>query len=215
MKTIKTMLMTAAQETFFKLVKSECQRYGVELVLGEGVTVEVNGGQCAGFFQDRPVAKLSIAIGKPANDWIEILAHEYCHLKQWVENCSAWHDQKVHNIECSDLLDLWINHQIEFTDHQLNDYINRIIMVEKDCEERTVALIKELNLPIDVENYARKANAYLFFYHRVKKYRKWSNPNISLYSKPEIIRMMPIDFTQNYQAPCPLLLESLDFVFRD
>ena len=208
-------LLNPEQKSFLDFVEKECLSHGVTLVMSENATVTVNGGECAGFFQELPKPVLSIAIGKPAQQWIEILAHEYSHLRQYVEKSPVWLNQRVHNIECSDLIDLWLNHQIELNPEQLTDYIQRIIQVEKDCEERTVAMIKSLNLPIDPIDYTRKSNAYLFFYHGVKKHRKWSKPDRGPYSRPEVVRMMPSDFNQNYENPCPILLNSLEFSFTE
>lgn len=208
-------ILTSEQEKFINIVKEDCLKNNVEFYLGEGVTVTVNGGECAGFFQDLPRPKLSVATGKPVTEWFEILAHEYSHLQQWKEQSVVWLNHRVFNIECADLIDLWLNKKIELTEPQLTEYIQKIIDVEKDCEERTVNLIKTLNLPIDAENYIRKANAYLFFYHGVKKHRKWSQPGRSLYSRPEVLRMMPTDFNQNYYSPCPVLAQSIEFCFTE
>ena len=43
--------------------------------------------RCSGWF-DEENKELVVAINRP--DWIEILAHEYSHLTQWVEQIKVW-----------------------------------------------------------------------------------------------------------------------------
>lgn len=69
---------------FMASVKRQCKAYGIELILSPSKTVVLTDDfsqDCSGYFCDRDKA-LVVACGKPFNEWIEILIHEFCHMEQ-------------------------------------------------------------------------------------------------------------------------------------
>ena len=185
-------------QPFLNLVKKECKDLKVKLILSPDSHVACGGGVCNGYFVDSPTPTLAVGMGKEEALWLPVLVHEFCHLKQWQENSKAWTDNKIGKLESMDLIDLWLNNKIELTEEQKQDYFMRSILVEKDCEERVVELIKLYNLPIDPIDYTQRANSYLMFYHLVKKYRRWYTPHKEPYNLKHIYESMPKNFSLNY-----------------
>ena len=184
---------------FIKKVKADCRRHGIELNLSKGKNVVVAGLPCSGYF-DAENLVLAVATGKPFSEWVEILIHEYCHLQQFLEDAQIMKDYCVDGTEAGILFDLWINHKIDLNKTQLHDVVMRVLLMEKDCEERAVEMILEEELPIDLFNYIQKANAYLFSHHAVAKHRVWFKKGHSPYKDEEVVSMMPLDFAGNYKT---------------
>ena len=63
--------------------------------------------------------------------------------------------------------------------------------LEHDCERRTLAMIKDYDLPIDGEKYARMAASYVMFYEYVKKHRKWYKIGKEPYRNEKLLKVMP------------------------
>jgi hypothetical protein len=83
--------------------------------------------------------------------------------------------------------------------------------LELDNEKRSVKVIKKFNLKVDLENYVRKANAYVIFYNWLRKTRKWSKPNNSPYKNENVKSAMSTKFNMNYKTLSP----RLEKIFRE
>jgi hypothetical protein len=70
--------------------------------------------------------------------------------------------------------------------------------LELDNEKRSVRIIKKFDLDVDIDNYVKKANAYVYFYNRLLATRKWPTPKNSPYSNQRIIEKMPRYFKADY-----------------
>ena len=178
------------KEQFLNYVKESCEKNGVEFVVTDNSRVHYSNISCNGFFDpDIPVditaehivqktdfkstAKEKRAVlafstgGKTEKEALELLAHEYCHLCQYVEKSPLWITQE--NMET---FDKWLNGE-DFAPEVLKDSWEKIVRLEADCERRVFELAKKLNLNIDPESYARNANSYLYFYSWCLENRQW------------------------------------------
>jgi hypothetical protein len=200
---------------FVQHVRDTCKIHGVKLELLNAKSVDVSGTICSGYFNERD-RKLVVTIDKPQQTWLGVLAHEFCHLKQWASNSIHWsncYDTCLgKDIDCINIIDLWLSHNVELNDEQIEKYINHTISVEKECEINTVELIKQFDLPIDIRQYIKEANAYLLFYQAVRHYRKWcvrpSNENI------KVMEQMKDEFKHHYyEQLSPKLLEDFRWCF--
>ncbi len=137
-----------------------------------------------------------MAINRP--DWIEILAHEYSHLTQWVEQIKVWKQAE------KSLGIVW-----EWLDGKNHRNIKKHISVARDLEldneKRSVNVIKTFQLKVDLENYIRKANAYVMFYNWMLKTRRWSKPNNSPYKNINVKKAMSTKFNMKYTELSPRL----------
>ena len=72
---------------FVAYVRRMCKKHRVELMLAPSKTVMLTdnfSADCSGYFNgdDRV---LVVGCGKPFEEWIEILVHEFSHLQQWLD----------------------------------------------------------------------------------------------------------------------------------
>jgi len=182
--------MTQKELNFIEFVKNQCFEYGVKCRLKNVTYVKLSGNiKCSGYF-DSEVPELVVAMNR--KDWIEILVHEYCHLTQWVEQIPLW------NKSATSLgkIDIWLSGgEVK----SINRHLGVARDLELDNEKRSVALIKEWGLKVDVEHYIQKANAYVQFYNYMGITRRWSKPGNSPYSNENLINEMPDKFNMNYK----------------
>jgi hypothetical protein len=187
---------------FIKHVKTVCKIYGVKCSLRKSTYVKMDGNvRCSGWF-DESAPELVVAINR--TDWIEILAHEYSHLTQWVEQVPIWKDAEV------SLSKVW-----EWLDGKTRKNIAHHISVARDLEldneKRSVKVIKEFKLGVNIDEYIRKANAYVQFYNWMLITRKWSKPNNSPYKNKILKAAMSNKFNMKYTSLTP----RLEKIFRE
>lgn len=151
---------------------------------------------CNGYF-DIATRKLAVACGQPIEQWYPVLVHESCHLDQYIEKSPVWTNALIGGIEAVNILELWINHQIELNDEQLWKIIDAARDLELDCERRTIQKFKKYSMPINVEQYTKQANAYIYLYNIVAMTRSWFKTEP--YYAERIWSQMPSDFNRNYK----------------
>lgn len=192
-------------------VKKYCNKHNIEFKEFPGqlsYTVMTNDS-CAGFFEHNQKIKatLGIAAQLPEDTFYEVLAHEFCHAKQFVEKSPYWTQSRLTErevldyssklnkdltgMEAADLFQFWIDKEIELCPIVVEDLVRRLTDVEFDCEKRVVKLAKKLGLKIEKEDYAQKANAYLISYFFAKKTRQYTTPGFATYRNTKILAQMP------------------------
>jgi predicted aminopeptidase len=194
---------------FLNLLKLECESFGVTYLFPETENVTypgTSGIQVSGYFDDKIEPTLACAIGKPEADWYEILVHESCHMDQWHEQSETWNNCFANGIDCDKGMDEWLSGK-EFHIDEYTHYIRTMQAVEIDCEKRTARKILDLNLNIDLTQYIKKANTYLFYYSVLLETKKWCD--VAPYKIPEIVEQMPHCYLkpEEYFNVSPELLE--------
>jgi hypothetical protein len=175
---------------FVDFVRSECKANGVKLMLRKRTYVVVSRNlKCSGYF-DGINKELVVAINQ--RGWLGVLVHEFAHMTQWLDNCKAWKDSMNH----PDDVDDWLNGK-ELKNIKRTIAVSRNL--ELDNEKRSVKLIKQWNLPIDIKDYTQKANAYIQFYNWLYFTRRWCSPDNSPYKNPKVYKEMPTVFRMNYR----------------
>jgi hypothetical protein len=139
--------------------------FGVAVVMSPERSVACDGVQVAGYFQGSGQPILAVATGRSEDEWLGVLLHEYSHLTQWAEDGPIW----ALSDSCDTLWD-WLAGKKVRNPKQAAANVRE---VEADCERRTLRLARELNAPIDLERYARGANAYIHFHNTIAETRKW------------------------------------------
>jgi len=182
--------MTRKELKFIEYVKEQCAEHGVKCSLRNVKYVKLSGNiKCSGYFDGGDKPELVVAMNR--KDWIEILVHEYCHLTQWVERIPLWKRSET----SLDKVDEWLSGGKV---NNIGRHLGVARDLELDNEKRAVALIKEWGLKVDIDNYIRKANAYVQFYNYMGISRRWSKPGNSPYSNKNLINEMPNKFNMNY-----------------
>ena len=188
-----------AQE-FIKHVKQECKKHNIKCVLKNTKTVKLtdDNDRCSGYFDEE---HLVVAMNRP--DALQILVHEYCHLTQWVEQCDIW-ITSVKN-ESHDKLYRWLaGEEVK----GIEKAISICRDLELDNEKRAVKMIKYFNLPIDIDIYIKKANAYVQYYNYLLISRKWCSPKNSPYKNDRLVEAMSSKFNMNYNKLTKKLLKA-------
>lgn len=176
---------------FIAFVGRQCDTYGISLMLVPNDHVTIGDTKCNGFFDDER-KMLAVATGKDEDTWHATLVHEYGHMTQWMDQCDEWKALYIDDrITVEYLIDLWLAHKIELTSQQLDDYISRSRGVEVDCEHRSVALIEDHGLTLDVTDYCKKANAYMYFWTAIKQFREWYIIGREPYTLKAVVDAMP------------------------
>lgn len=186
---------------FIKFVRQECKAHGIKFLLKRSKYVVISKTiRCSGWFDSE--AKELVVAGKNRN-WLATLVHEYAHLTQWIEQCKEW--KAAEGIEN---IDDWLNgKKIKNPKRALAKTRD----LELDNEKRSVKIIKDWELPIDIKDYTQRANAYVQFYNYLFFTRRWCTPKNSPYRNPKIYKYMPTVFNMNYKV----LSEKYKKVFED
>jgi hypothetical protein len=140
--------------------------------------------------------KLEIAIGGPWEDWLGVLAHETCHLDQHLEDPTTFNRADSALARISSWLDL-VADEVDPSDFRT------ILDLESDCERRTIEKLSRHSLPLNREDYTRRANAYLTSYGVALRSRTWiPQPyrDDALCAKMDSSRVITVD---EAIAPCP------------
>lgn len=123
----------------------------------------VGGISCVGWADDNGV---KIATGNDKREWLGWFAHETCHLDQ--DACNPkWFAASE---EALAQFEQWLaGRRVK----NIENVVRQCIKLEHDCELRTIRKILRYKLPIDVQEYAQKANAYLLGYYQSGIDRQW------------------------------------------
>lgn len=148
----------------------------------------------AGFFYEGTPLQLAVGIGKPFDKWISVLLHESSHMDQFFDRKLTVEKRKLWEDGCIGFFE-WLAGNRQCNQKQLDAVTKAIVDCERDCEIRTVEKIKHWGLPINLEEYIKKANTYLFGYELVKQTRTWHN---ELYNYEDVWKEAPTDFYNDY-----------------
>jgi hypothetical protein len=185
------MRLSKNDKTFIELVKNGCKKHKVSCKLKEVKYLKpIPSVRCTGYFDDEG---RTLQVAMKQKDSFEILVHEYSHLTQWIDKVPVYMKANKYLFA----VDAWISGE-KFSSSMVDAAIQGVIDLELDNEKRSVKLISKYNLSIDKESYIKKANAYLYFYHWMRKTRKWSSPNNLPYRNKNIIAAMPTTFRGKY-----------------
>jgi hypothetical protein len=201
--------MQVNHQPFVDFVKSECKKHGIKIKITKGkyILIAENGKRfrCSGYF-DSENKVLVAASGHEM--FLEILAHEYSHLTQWVEQCKAWTDLEKDN-SLGKVWD-WI---AGIPVRNIGAHLTKAAMMELDNEKRTVEVIKKFNLPVNVDTYIKKANSYVLYYQHMKYTRKWCGKN-SPYKNPALYESMSTKFNMKYDGMSKRVKAIYDKVYK-
>lgn len=164
-----------SSKIFLKFVRETCRKNGVKLKIGRGKSVNMKpfGFMVSGYF-DEEERVLCCASGGSESKFMATLVHEFAHVLQWIENDSSYkfcNHRKYGSVQSA--VCMWINNEITIRDKYLVSYTEKLIACELNAERRAVKMIKQFNLPIDLERYSKNASAVLYSYWLTIKKKQW------------------------------------------
>lgn len=184
-------------KTFVNFEIQKCRDNQIGIYMPRTKTVMYSGNHCGGYVDSSSSGQtvLAVACGKSIKTWLLIFVHETCHLDQYLEKLPIW-DKTLNGVPTTDLMDRWLNKSIELTDYELKIIFDNVIDLESDCERRSVEKIKQWELPIKIDTYIKKSNAYIWSYRLIQETRNWDYSAAYTYSN--IWKTMPKSFPVNY-----------------
>lgn len=127
----------------------------------------------SGYFSHEESA-IVLNVKKP---FLDLLVHEYNHFRQAIEIPDQFHEWLNGSFPIWD----WIDGTCEFSSRKERNYaFDCIIKLEIDCEIRSIAMIKEYSLLIDLDEYERIAWIYVNYYNFARKHRTWFREDVKL-----------------------------------
>ncbi len=199
--------MDKNSKNFINQIKQEIKSVNGILYLSKGKYLKTDGFRLNGYFDTENKVKLAVATGKPLRQWLPILCHEYSHFQQFTEQCDAWTGIYFKNGEDSGIvLEDWL-HGKDCDIKLVKDSIKRYRQLELDCERRSIKNIKKFNLPIDLERYTKRANAYIHFYNYLVLSRKWYTVGKEPYRVKQVLDKMPTHLNGSYEKTPKKFLE--------
>jgi hypothetical protein len=195
-------------KVFIDDLKIYTKENNIKLILSpeKGVQFSEGGILCNGYFDDI-TSTLACALGKDVSQWLVILLHESCHMDQWVEKVPEW----TENVGM-DNIEKWLNGDDSVNMNNIDNEIRTSIIVEVDCEKRTVEKIKKYGLDsiINIDEYIQKSNAYVLFYLWMRNNRKWYIIGKEPYNIPDVVSVMPKTFDIDYTILNPKIEKKYD-----
>jgi hypothetical protein len=177
-------LMRQTTKQFVKDVRAKAREHGVKVRFGKGKRVALGPKRfCGGYFDSQ---NLVVATGIPETWWLRTLAHESCHMDQWIEKSYYW------DIATQEDFEILEDYLLGKTQKGVEKAVNHTVICEADCEIRTIEKIKAYDLPLDVTRCTQEANSYLFFHKAMYTYGKWYST--APYKIPSIVDQMPKKF---------------------
>lgn len=155
-----------------------------EKVLSDGVLV-------SGYY-DGTKKELCVATKRPQKEYFPIFLHEFCHAEQDIEN---WTLEGESNQTSNDIWEWLTGKDIPMNRVKKSARIYQ--KTELDCEKRAVRYIKKYGLSIDIENYIKNANIYVYFYSSLLETRQWETKQ-SIFNHPELMKLVPDHFLNSY-----------------
>lgn len=184
--------------SFLNNLKRRCKYNGIKLILSPSDSVLVDEfDKChSGGYWYEATKTLAVATSKPIERWFPILVHESCHMDQWLSN-----DPRIASWDkaCLDFFE-WLDSGKMLNRTQLNNVVKLMIELELDCERRAVEKIRKAGLPINISEYIRKANTYLYSYTLIPDYKIWPS---NIYYDKELVKQAPKVFKSNYFTYMP------------
>ena len=184
---------------FVKHIRNHLREYGFKLIFGKGENVNVGESRCSGYFLANRTTK-EIRVAKNNGVWLNVLAHEYCHFLQWLESS----DQKMKKESNAQFIvhEVSIGNYGRWSDKEVDRAFRVIMEMERDCEIRTVRLLKQWGIKFDEQLYIKRANLYIYMHHMWKIY-KTQRTKYDLETSRRALDVMPKNFRPQSHVKMP------------
>jgi hypothetical protein len=160
--------LKARRAAFVEHVRAECRKHGIRFILSPAEYVCTREDGCGGYFTDEPPV-LCVATGRPR--WVEMLAHEYSHMQQWLAEARVWRACKPIDEHFTD----WTFGKARMSRRRVARVCRLTQSCELDCERRAVRLLQGRRLldAAGLRRYVRESNAYVLLYEFIRLTGTW------------------------------------------
>lgn len=124
---------------------------------------------------------IKIATGEHRWKWLGWFVHETCHLdqNQYKQGWFTSAEEAINDFE------EWLRGRRV---KNIQNVVKKVIRLEHDCEQRSLRKIRRFKLPLNTEEYAQQANAYLLGYYQSAIDRQWCKRS---YEEESVWKSMP------------------------
>lgn len=173
----KTSANHSKVKDFIQLVKKELKKKNGKLILRTKIA---NGETQDGEFCEK-TNTIRCKKNLSSYYWVGVLAHEYCHFIQSCKKTKFWVNfQKsiekpdgVNEILSDEKLNK--NREFKFNKKKRKQIVSAVIDIELECEKMTLELVKNFDLPLNIEEYVALANIIFYKYLYWAEYEIWPN----------------------------------------
>jgi hypothetical protein len=159
-------------QEWLEMVEADLKKHGTKLKLFHK-KLRMGDSAISGYFSHEEAA---IVLNTKA-PFLDLLVHEYNHFRQAIEIPDLFHEWLNGSCPIWD----WVDGTSEFSSRKERNYaFDCIINLERDCEVRSIRMIKEYSLPVDLAEYQRIAWIYVNYYNFARKHRTWFGDDVKL-----------------------------------
>jgi hypothetical protein len=187
--------MLKTQRRFVERVREHLKEHDCRIVFGRGKELNCGGYRAAGYFSD---GDKELRVARKHTLWFEVLIHEYCHFLQWTERSPVYRKSDKYNA----IIDNWFNGK-QYQSRVVDKAFDVVREMERDCEMRSIKLIKKHSLPVNVDRYSRMANCYIYVHYFMREYRKFWPFENDLMRSPSVLSQMPSNFRAQSHKKIP------------
>lgn len=174
---------------FIRHIDNDCHNNDFTLELLNVRFIDIgDGSPSSGYFSED---EKKICVSLKTKDFVGILAHEYSHFMQYTDSMDLYTYYGKSYTKIMEWLDGKRIQKVDF-------HLDNCLALELDCEKRAVELMKLWDLGIDIKDYIKRANAYMYFWKYLKHSRKWCNPYNTPSCNDSLVNMMPNRFLNDY-----------------
>jgi hypothetical protein len=188
-------------EQLMEDTKKQASDNNVTMILSDEETLDYGDGtRVNGYFQgDSEKLEFAVAMGKDEKEWLPVFIHESCHMDQFLENAKVWTDlDSVSGDEDAiTVLFNWIGGE-DYPMELVKEAATLTMLMELDCEKRSVEKMKKYNLNINLEDYIKMCNCYVLFYKYILNRRTWYAPGKSPFHNEKVWSIFPSTFDIDY-----------------
>ena len=169
------------------------------------VAFDADGTQVNGYWDEENLV-MACAMDQPEDQRLRLLAHEFGHFRQYIEDRPAYTACYTGNAEQVGFG--WVCGE-DYCDDDAKVALGVLRNMELDCERVTLRILREYSLPMDVEEYCRRAAAYVYFYHVMAEHRVWYTAGKEPYNIPGIVDLMPTTLEGDFNTIPKFIMDAM------
>jgi hypothetical protein len=158
-------------QTFVNKIKDHLKEYKGKIIFKDPSS---NKNEIDGEFSEFDMT-IKCFLDTSSTYWIGVLAHEYSHFLQCINESEYWIDFQIKVSSINNLNNLFQNKKSlqKISKSNRLKLSQSIIKMELDCDKSAIALINKYKLPVDKKEYRSKANIVLYKYLYWGEYGIW------------------------------------------
>ena len=190
-----------SKQEMIDFIETECKKNNFTIQTPSDATVDTNGVECSAYFC---AEEKKLVAARNSVNFFENLLHEFCHLRQFLNQTKAWKESHFAHTDSSAIIEDFITKERHVSTEELKMAIDSTIELEWECENMAMSYLSILtDYPKErIPTYKINAFIYMRFYRAVEHFGCWYKNNKDFmsqgihYKYAELVKNMP-----NYNNP--------------